>query len=94
MKHIKTGARRASFKVLASTRSAQFAQMVLGPGESTGESQNEHPQSEQWLFVVSGIGQARINKRRVPIRQNSLLLIVVDFGLRRSLIRPLFSTAC
>ena len=36
---------------------------------------NEHPQSEQWLFVVSGSGRALVNKRRVAIRANSLLLI-------------------
>jgi mannose-6-phosphate isomerase-like protein (cupin superfamily) len=49
--------------------------MVLQPGESTGESQNEHPHSEQWLFVISGTGRALVNKRRVAIREKSLLLI-------------------
>src|SRR5207248_4079176 len=64
-----------SFKVLDTTRSAQSAVMVLQPGESTGEPQNEHPRSEQWLFVISGTGKALINKRRVAIRKKSLLLI-------------------
>ena len=49
--------------------------MVLQPGQSTGEPQNEHPRSEQWLFVVSGSGRALVNKRRFAIRENSLLLI-------------------
>jgi mannose-6-phosphate isomerase-like protein (cupin superfamily) len=75
MKHIKTGSARAFFKVLTSTRSAQAAMMVLPPGQSTGEPDNEHPRSEQWLFVVSGSGKALVNKRRVPLRANSLLLI-------------------
>jgi mannose-6-phosphate isomerase-like protein (cupin superfamily) len=75
MKHIKTGSKRAFFKVLTSTRSAQAAIMVLGPGQSTGEPQNEHPHSEQWLFVVSGSGNALVNRRRVALRENSLLLI-------------------
>src|SRR5437660_1432262 len=75
MKHIKTGAKRASFTVLDTTRSAQSAVMVLQPGNSTGEPQNEHPHSEQWLFVVSGTGEALVNKRRVTIRERSLLLI-------------------
>jgi len=75
MKHIKTSAKRASFSVLDTTRSAQSAVMVLQPGESTGDPQNEHPQSEQWLFVVSGTGKALVNRRRVAIREKSLLLI-------------------
>jgi mannose-6-phosphate isomerase-like protein (cupin superfamily) len=75
MKHIKTGTRRSFFDVLASTRSAQAAVMVLRPGQSTGEPENEHPWAEQWLFVVSGSGRALVNKRRLAIRANSLLLI-------------------
>ena len=75
MKHIKTGAARAFFKVVASTRSAQAAMMVLQPGQATGEPENEHPRSEQWLFVISGSGKARVNKRTVALKENSLLLI-------------------
>jgi len=75
MKHIKTGTKHAFFKVLAGTRSAQAAMMVLQPGQSSGEPQNEHPRSEQWLFVISGSGTALVNKRRLSIRANSLLLI-------------------
>lgn len=75
MKHITTGKVRALFKVLASTREAQAAVMVLRSGQSTGEVQNEHPRCEQWLFVVSGSGKATVGKRRVGLRENSLLLI-------------------
>ena len=78
MKHHKTGTaanRRQLFKVLASTRSAQAAMMTLQPGEDTGEPQNEHPDSEQWLFVIAGSGQARVGKRRVGLAEGSLLLI-------------------
>ena len=76
MRHIKTGSKRAFFKVLAATDSAQAAMMVLRPGQKTGESlENEHPYAEQWLFVVSGSGTARVGKRKVAIRDQSLLLI-------------------
>jgi mannose-6-phosphate isomerase-like protein (cupin superfamily) len=76
MRHIRAiAAKRAFFKVLESTRSAQSAVMVLQPGQSTGQPQNEHPRSEQWLFVVSGGGRALVNKRRVALRDSSLLLI-------------------
>jgi mannose-6-phosphate isomerase-like protein (cupin superfamily) len=75
MKYINTNSKRAFFKVLDTTVSAQSAVMVLQPGKSTGEPQNEHPRSEQWLFVVSGGGKALVNGRRVAIREESLLLI-------------------
>jgi mannose-6-phosphate isomerase-like protein (cupin superfamily) len=76
MRHVKTGSkRRGMFKHLTKSRSAQAAMMVLRPGEDTGEPQNEHAQSEQWLFVVSGSGQALVNRRKVTIKEGSLLLI-------------------
>jgi mannose-6-phosphate isomerase-like protein (cupin superfamily) len=75
MKHLKTGTTRGSFEVLANTRSAQAAMMVLPPGKSTGQPMNEHPHSEQWLFVVSGTGMALVNRQRTRLRKNSLLLI-------------------
>ena len=49
--------------------------MVLQPGQSSGEPQNEHPRSEQWLFVIAGAGKALVSKRRIAIRENSLLVI-------------------
>ena len=58
MKHIKTGATRTFFKVLAGTRSAQAAMMVLQPGQDTGEPASEHPRSEQWLFSTVHVTSA------------------------------------
>jgi mannose-6-phosphate isomerase-like protein (cupin superfamily) len=78
MKHIKTGTHRGFFKVLASTRSLQAAKMVLQPGASSGEFGDEHPRSEQWLFVISGTGRARVGKSRVALTAYSLLLIEKD----------------
>jgi mannose-6-phosphate isomerase-like protein (cupin superfamily) len=75
MRHIETANNKSLFKVLESTPSAQAATMVLQPGQSTGEPQNEHPHSEQWLFVVSGTGKALVNKRQIDLRPKSLLLI-------------------
>jgi mannose-6-phosphate isomerase-like protein (cupin superfamily) len=78
MKHLKTSACRGFFKVLARTRSVQAAKMVLPPGQVSGEFGDEHPRSEQWLFVVSGVGRARVGKSRVALKANSLLLIEKD----------------
>src|SRR5437016_5634430 len=75
MKHVKTSRDHEAFKVLAESRSAQAALMVLQPGESTGAPQNEHPRSEQWLFVMSGNGQILVDHRRLAIRKNSLVMI-------------------
>jgi mannose-6-phosphate isomerase-like protein (cupin superfamily) len=81
MKHFKTGKSRGKFDVLAATRGIQAAMMTLAPGDtSDDEPSNEHPRSEQWVFVLSGTGEALIGKRRSHLRRlklaaNSLLLI-------------------
>lgn len=53
----------------------QAALMVLEPGQSTGGVENEHPGSEQWLFVISGSGWARVGQRRARLARGSLLVI-------------------
>jgi len=49
--------------------------MVLEPGDAEGGPRNKHRGADQWLFVVSGHGEARVNSRRYPLREGSLLLI-------------------
>jgi mannose-6-phosphate isomerase-like protein (cupin superfamily) len=79
MRHIKTRSKRGLFKFLAASDSAQAAMMVLRPGQKSSEEvENEHPHSEQWLFVVSGTGTARVGKGKVALAENSLLLIEKD----------------
>jgi mannose-6-phosphate isomerase-like protein (cupin superfamily) len=76
MKLIQTSRPRGFFKVLTSTRETQAALMVLKPGQATSEApENEHPRSEQWLFVISGTGRATVGRRNVGLRAGSLLLI-------------------
>jgi len=54
----------------------QAAVMSLRPGESSSEKiENEHPRAEQWLFVISGIGIAKIGRRRIRLNAGDLLLI-------------------
>src|SRR5688572_2069312 len=61
VKVVHTGRRHGEFAVLAGTEKAQAALMELPPGgESDEELANEHPHSEQWLYVLSGAGTARI----------------------------------
>jgi mannose-6-phosphate isomerase-like protein (cupin superfamily) len=50
--------------------------MTLRAGEESDEaSANEHGWAEQWLYVVSGTGTARIGTRSVALRAGSLLVI-------------------
>lgn len=77
MKQVNTGS-RSFFKVIAHSANAQAAMMTLAPGKSTGEPQNEHPRCEQWVYVISGTGQALVNKRRVKLTAGLLLLIEQD----------------
>jgi mannose-6-phosphate isomerase-like protein (cupin superfamily) len=76
MKHIDINRHRGFFKPLLESRSVQSAVMVLKPGQSSSEEvENEHPRAEQWLFVISGSGTARVGRRSVALKAGSLLLI-------------------
>lgn len=76
MRLITTTKHRRAFEVLHATRTSQAAMMTLAPGADSGEDmENEHAWAEQWLYVVSGTGRARVGKRTVALRAGSLLLI-------------------
>lgn len=77
MRHVQTARlRHRGFQVLHKTRTSQAATMTIRPGgESSEDSANEHAWAEQWLYVVSGTGTARISGRTVKLRAGSLLLI-------------------
>jgi mannose-6-phosphate isomerase-like protein (cupin superfamily) len=76
MKHVDTSKKRGFFKRLIQSADLQAATMVLRPGQSSSdEPENEHPASEQWLYVVSGIGRAKVGNRAVKLGEGSLLLI-------------------
>lgn len=49
--------------------------MTLAPGENTGGTHNQHPHADQWLFVLSGNGQATINGKTISLKPNDLFLI-------------------
>ena len=63
------------FKVALSNRRAQAATMVIAPGTSEGGPDNRHRGADQWLFVVSGRGEAIVSGKRHALRPGSLLLI-------------------
>lgn len=49
--------------------------MVLAPGDSEGGPDNHHRGADQWLFVISGKGEAVVNGRKSDLVANTLLLI-------------------
>jgi len=63
------------FRVLFGDKRSQAAQMTLGPGQTEGGPDNRHRGADQWLFVVSGVGEAVVEGKRIPLRSDTLLLI-------------------
>jgi mannose-6-phosphate isomerase-like protein (cupin superfamily) len=63
------------FRVALGNARSQAAEMVLKPGKAEGDAHNRHRGADQWLYVVSGTGVAKVNKRRYALKPGSLLLI-------------------
>ena len=79
MKHVDTRKHRGFFRLMLDSGHAQAAMMVLRPGQSSSDApENEHPRSEQWLYVIAGTGRATTGRRRTLLREGSLLLIEKD----------------
>jgi mannose-6-phosphate isomerase-like protein (cupin superfamily) len=49
--------------------------MVIPPGGSTGGPNNKHASSDQWLYVLSGHGEATVNGNEISFQPGTLLLI-------------------
>jgi mannose-6-phosphate isomerase-like protein (cupin superfamily) len=81
MQLIQTKHRSKEFDVIANTERMQAAMMTLRGGNASDDTpSNEHANSEQWLFVISGIGTATVipkggRRRTVKLRPGSLLII-------------------
>ena len=42
--------------------------MVLAPGDKEGGADNRHRGADQWLYVLSGNGEAIVGRRRHKLR--------------------------
>jgi mannose-6-phosphate isomerase-like protein (cupin superfamily) len=49
--------------------------MVLRPGAAEGGPDNRHRRSDQWLYVLSGTGEATVGSRRERLKAGTLLLV-------------------
>lgn len=65
----------SGFRVAFGNRRAQAAEMVIEPGAAEGGPGNRHRGADQWLFVVSGSGVARVARRNHRLKRGTLLLI-------------------
>ncbi|MFC4359100.1 cupin domain-containing protein [Halobium salinum] len=63
------------FDVVLENDRAQAATMTLSPGQSTGGPDNAHAESDQWLYVVAGEGQATVGGETVDLGAGDLLLV-------------------
>ena len=71
-KHLRFG---EGFKVVLSDARSQAAQMTLAPGGKEGGPDNRHKGADQWLFVVSGTGEAIVEGESLTLREGTLVLI-------------------
>lgn len=65
----------SGFRVVLGNHDSQAAEMVLPPGDAEGSPQNRHHGADQWLYVLSGTGVAKVNSKRYSLKEGSLMLI-------------------
>ena len=65
----------SGFRVALGNRHSQAAEMVLPPRAAEGSPKNRHRGADQWLYVLSGTGIARVNSKRYLLKEGSLMLI-------------------
>jgi mannose-6-phosphate isomerase-like protein (cupin superfamily) len=63
------------FRVVFANNRSQAAEMTLAPGDSEGGPENRHRGADQWLFVVTGKGEAVVNHKKYLLESGTLLLI-------------------
>ncbi len=63
------------FRVVLGNKRSQAATMVIPVGGKEGGPDNNHRGLDQWLFVVSGKGVAKVGNRKVSLGNSSLVLI-------------------
>jgi mannose-6-phosphate isomerase-like protein (cupin superfamily) len=63
------------FDVLITASKTQIATMRLAPGKSSGPKGNEHPKSEQVLYVVEGEVFAEIGDEKATLRKGDVVIV-------------------
>jgi mannose-6-phosphate isomerase-like protein (cupin superfamily) len=63
------------FDVLVTASKTQVATMKLAPGKSSGPKGNEHPKSDQVLFVVEGEILAEVGEEKTTLRKGDVVIV-------------------
>lgn len=63
------------FSLLQTGETSQTAVMSIGPGEESGPKDNEHPQSEQVLYVIEGELHAEVGDRAFLMRAGDSTIV-------------------
>lgn len=66
---------QSNFHVVAGNGRSQAAVVVLVEGDSIGGPNNRYPDSDQWLYVLSGEGEAIVEQQHERLRPGTLLLV-------------------
>jgi len=74
MEHVRLESDRW-FDVIAGNEKAQAAVMTLAAGDATGGPENYHEEADQWLYVVSGEGEATVDGADVALSAGDLVRI-------------------
>ena len=66
------------FSLLQTAELSQTAVMSIGPGEESGPKENEHPGSEQVLYVIEGELHAEIGERSFTMHAGDSTIVRRD----------------
>ena len=66
---------RSGFSVLENGKLLQTAVMVLDSGEESGPYGNEHPESEQVLFVFEGTVEAEVDGKHFTLGAGDSMIV-------------------
>lgn len=72
---VHTRTARKFFKVIATATKSQAAMMTLKPGQSSGPMGNDHPMSEQVVYVVEGELVAEIRGERRTLKAGDCVIV-------------------
>jgi mannose-6-phosphate isomerase-like protein (cupin superfamily) len=70
------------FSVIDTSQASQTAWMTLAPGEASGPKENEHPDSEQVLYLVEGELHGEVGNRAFTMRAGDSVIVAKDVAHR------------
>ncbi len=63
------------FQMIGGTKRTQVAVMVIFPGEFCSSEDIEDLRSDQWFYIISGSGMAKVEHSDIKISKGSMLLV-------------------